>query len=266
MSIAQILMRGFGQGASTLGNMRFQEQEQRRREEAQEQMRLRMVEEQNAGRAALQAEKLADVQRQQEEAGDLARLMGVKVPQGARLTPDGVRLLAEQGRNTRLDKQNAAAMERLAKAGADRRDLGQMNIDARDPLIQAQTRALDALTRVRNDTDPNIRGGGRAPVDPDAALSDEIAKEAMLLMRPQGRDPGMDPARARQEAERRVRSARGLDVAPAERPGQRLMQGIGGGMGGNMGGGPPPLSAEDRARAQSDPAFARWLQSKGYRL
>jgi hypothetical protein len=243
MSIANVLLRSLGQGASSLGGMRFQEQERRRQEEAAEAMRVRQAQEMGEQRIALQREKQADLERQQQEGAAVARLMGVELPENARLTPDAVRLLAEDRRQKGMDGRTTASIEgmrdRLDEQG---RQMGE--------LRAAQAAANSSRAALLDRTDPNIRGGRGGGAGPEDEERRWLMGRISELMKPGvddfgRRQPGLPAEEARRRAESEVGVVFGRPSAPQrprEAPGARLMQGMGGGFGGR----PSPASFDRR--------------------
>jgi hypothetical protein len=125
------LFGGAGAGLQSLGQSTFQEQEQRRREAAQEQVRVNTAKEQGAQRQALESAKQAERQREAQEAAALARSLGLEVPDNVSLTRDGVRLIAddsrakaqaaaEAGRNSRFTEGMEGRMAQIERLGEQR--------------------------------------------------------------------------------------------------------------------------------------------------
>jgi hypothetical protein len=125
------LFGGAGAGLQSLGQSTFQEQEQRRREAAQEQVRVNTAKEQGAQRQALEAAKQAESQREARESAALARALGLEVPDNVSLTRDGVRLIAddrrakaqaaaEAGRNSRFTEGMEGRMAQIERTGEQR--------------------------------------------------------------------------------------------------------------------------------------------------
>jgi hypothetical protein len=138
MSIANVLLRGLGSGLQSYGASTFQQQEQRRREEAAEALRVRQAQEQGEQRRLLEGDKAAERQRQAQEAAALARALKLEIPEGMPVTSEGVRLLLGQQQYDRTMAAQAAQTERNTATNDTRREIAGMNNDARAPLIESQ--------------------------------------------------------------------------------------------------------------------------------
>lgn len=234
MSIANILLGSLGAGAQSLGASRMQEQEQRRREAAQEQMRVRQAEEQGEQRRLLQDDKLADLKRQQEEGAAVARLLGVELPEGSRLTPDSVRLLATERQQRGASDRMASSLEgRLAQIEAQNNAQSEVRA-AQAEASRARAETDAARGALYNRTDPNLRSPRAEPKDEYETTVRSIAQKLMESQRDQDgyMIGGMPPEQAISEARKRADLLFGRQSAPArpqERPGARLMEGLGGG-------------------------------------
>jgi hypothetical protein len=279
MSIANILMRGLGAGASSLGASRFQEQEQRRREAAAEAQRLAVAAEQGEQRIALERERAAERERDAAEAAAVAKALGFKLPAGVNVSSKNLPLLEGANRARIQAKRDEAALERVMQGMKGRKEITGMNINARQPLIESQVNVNNARVPLlqAQTGNTNARTGQVGKVPPgkgdEAEYQKALREQIQKLMTPRIDSfgdmvsEGMPADEATMRAKRIVDAMYGRQDTPTEPPparGANLMQGLG--IGGGGGNSTPPLSPEDRARAQSDPAFARWLQSKGYRL
>lgn len=251
MSIANVLLRGLGAGAQSYGASTFQQQEQRRREEAAEQMRVRQMEEQGEQRRLLEADRAAERERQAAESAALAKSLGLKVPSDTAVTPDGVRLLLGKqqydrqmksidGQNLRTKMTNANRVEVTGMNNTARQPLleSQVNVNnARVPQIEAMTRNTNARTGQVGRTGGGVRGG---TPDDEQEYQRSLRSIAQKLMQGDGEDNfgALPPDEAMRRARGQADALFGRTPTPTEPPparGTNLLRGLGvGGGGGEM--------------------------------
>lgn len=225
------LFGGLGSGASSLGQSRMVEQEQRRREQAAEQARIAAAREAGAQRVALEREKQEERLRQQKAAAAVAKLMGVDVPDDVPLTTDGVRLIADDRRAKAAAAAEEGRTSRANAANQSRMDLLEARIEAERAVREAQAEALRARASRDERYEPT------QPQPKDDPIEKQVIEQALKLSSPSKDDdgftvPGLPIQQARDSAQVLVRGARGLPMpersggsaAPA---GSALLGGLG---------------------------------------
>lgn len=161
-NVLAALFGGLGAGARSYGTDLTREQDQNRL--AQQ----RMAELQQQEKARLAQVREAAVLRQQQEdqeaeqAAEVARLIGVPLPKGTRLNAEGVRILAEDGRNKRNDATITARLDGIDRTIAGRMATTQANIDAERGLNDARIQSLLASANAGNARAMEILARGQA--------------------------------------------------------------------------------------------------------
>jgi hypothetical protein len=236
-NILAALVGGLGAGAQSLGASRFQEQEQRRREEAAEQMRIRTAQEQGEQRRQLAQTADADRLRQRTAGANSIRALfpDFEAPDGD-FDPQVVlrgmldREVSkrqgdrEEGLTNRLNTTLGGRMSELESRIESMRDVNSAR--AEEMRARAAAAGINAganATRADKYTPGNSR-------DPDSERMKWVMTRVKDLMDPRGDALDVQSAKAQAERDAAVLFGGGQPAPPPRpAPGTNLFQGISGG-------------------------------------
>jgi len=243
-NILAALVGGLGAGAQSYGASRFQEQEQRRREQAAEQMRIKTAQEQGEQRRQLAIAADADRLRQRTAGANSIRSVypDFEAPDGDFDPQVVMKALMDREVSKRQSDREAGLNDRLSTQLGGRMGELERRIESMNDLNAARAEAARAqadaarINAGANQTRANRPPGGGAS-SASGGVPDQASwvRERMLDLRKPDRFGDMPPVDAvRRMAEEEYSAIYGGTPAPARpSPGATLMQGLG------VGGRPP---------------------------